>query len=177
MTTCSTEPEIWKAIPGFETKYEVSNYGNIRSLDRSVEVLSKSGKNHKRVYKGKLLSPGRKKDGHLTVVLKKGSASYQVHQLVMTAFVGPTPHGKEILHADGNPANNKLENLRYGTRSENILDVFRIGKAWRKLTIPDVLEIKRKLKNGSTGAELAKEFNVSQSEISAIKKGVHYSWL
>lgn len=105
MTTCSTDLEIWKAIPGFESKY------------------------------------------------------------------------KEILHADGNPANNKLENLRYGTRSENILDVFRIGKAWRKLTIPDVLKIKRKLKNGSTGTELAKEFNVSQSEISAIKNGVHYSWL
>lgn len=111
MTTCSTDPEIWKAIPGFESKYEVSNYG------------------------------------------------------------------KEILHADGNPANNKLENLRYGTRSENILDVFRVGKAWRKLTVLDVLEIKRKLKNGAVGADLAKEFNVSQSEISAIKNEVHYSWL
>lgn len=151
--------------------------GNVRSLNRSVEVLSKAGKRHKRVYKGKLLSPGKKKDGHLTVVLKKGYPSYQVHQLVMSAFVGPTPYGKEILHADGNPANNKLENLRYGTRSENILDVFRVGKAWRKLTVLDVLEIKRKLKNGAVGADLAKEFNVSQSEISAIKNEVHYSWL
>lgn len=45
-----------------------------------------------------------------------------VHRLVMAAFVGPCPDGIEVCHNNGNPADNRLSNLRYGTHSENQLD-------------------------------------------------------
>ncbi len=45
-----------------------------------------------------------------------------VHQLVLEAFVGPCPSGLECRHLDGNPDNNQLENLRWGTRLENMAD-------------------------------------------------------
>jgi hypothetical protein len=45
----------------------------------------------------------------------------------MLAFVGPYPEGMEIRHLDGNPENNALENLKYGTRSQNIQDQIRHG--------------------------------------------------
>lgn len=59
------------------------------------------------------------KSGHVSVAVGKGN-SRQVHALVLLAFVGPYPAGCEILHLDGNPTNNTLTNLRYGTRSENL---------------------------------------------------------
>lgn len=52
---------------------------------------------------------------------------HQIHRLVLRAFVGPCPEGMEVLHADDDPMNNNLGNLRYGTRSENQYDRVRNG--------------------------------------------------
>jgi len=107
--------EIWKDVPGYEGRYQVSDLGNVRSVDRYVDC----GYGGRRRYKGKALHPGARPSGHTTVALgKRNSAS--VHRLVMLAFVGPCPAGHEVLHDDHNPANNALTNLRYGTRSENL---------------------------------------------------------
>lgn len=46
----------------------------------------------------------------------------------MLAFVGPKPKGTECLHVDGNHKNNKLDNLRYGTHTENMRDCSKHGK-------------------------------------------------
>lgn len=110
--------EIWKDLPGQEGRYQVSNAGNVRSTDRPVRVVC-HGVDTVRIAKGKLLRPGRNKSGHVTVAIGKGN-SRQVHQLVLEAFVGPRPAGCEVLHLNHNPADNRLENLRYGTRSENL---------------------------------------------------------
>ena len=50
------------------------------------------------------------------------TGGYSVHRLVLEAFVGPMPEAMETRHLDGNPANNCLDNLRYGTRAENEAD-------------------------------------------------------
>lgn len=62
--------------------------------------------------------------GYLSVVLKDMDRRQNrtVHSLVAAAFYGPRPEGMETRHLDGNPANNRVENLRYGTQSENNLD-------------------------------------------------------
>ncbi len=73
-------------------------------------------------------------------------------------------------------ARNRLCNLEYGTRRENILGVFYQGKAWRKLNIEDVEQIRFGLSSGISGAELARMYGVSQSEISHIKQGRTFSW-
>jgi hypothetical protein len=104
--------EIWKDIPGYEGQYQVSTLGNVRSFRRSVAP--------------KLLKPGRMSGGHLSVALGRGN-SRCVHELVLLAFVGPAPIKHECRHLNGNPADNRLENLKWGTRSENILDAVAHG--------------------------------------------------
>lgn len=70
-------------------------------------------------------------DGHIRVSLYcKGHQHIRyVHRLILEAFVGPCPDGMECRHANGNPADNRLENLRWGTRSENQRDAVKHGTA------------------------------------------------
>lgn len=79
--------------------------------------------------KSKILSPRKAQSGHLFVALRADDVrtSWAVHVLVLTAFVGPRPEGLFGCHWDDNPANNHLENLRWGTRSENVKDSVRNG--------------------------------------------------
>lgn len=113
----------WRALPGYEGLYEVSSDGAVRSLER----LSIRGVRVKaRVMR---LQPNPR-GGHLQVDLhdREGKRwNAKVHQLVMLAFVGPCPSGLEVLHGDGIPANNRLSNLSYGTKSQNKLDQVRHG--------------------------------------------------
>lgn len=171
--------EIWKNIPGYEGKYQASSEGRIRSLDHEVRgICHFTGKPFLRTVRGRVLKPGRYcKAGHLSVVLGNGTPGKPVHQLVMLAFAGPPPEGQEVLHINGDPNDNRLENLRYGTRTENILDVYRQGGLWRKLSIEDVYNIRFELLCGMKGCDIAKCHNVSDDTISKIKNGRTYSWL
>lgn len=174
MTILWRDGEVWKDIPGYEGKYQASNLGRVRSLDRRVPCSHGAT----RLMRGRILKPaGSKRDPHLSVVLGHGATGSMVHQLVALAFLGPCPPGQEVRHLDGDPLNNRADNLAYGTRTENILDVYRVGKAWRTLTTEQALDIRRRLQTGEQGATLAKEYGVSQSCISAIKTRRTYSWI
>jgi hypothetical protein len=106
--------EVWKSIPGYK-QYEVSNLGNVRSVDRWVRF----GKTESlRFTKGQVIRKCINNNGYEQVTLCRETGRH-VHHLVLLAFVGPRPNGMEALHGDGNKANNRLDNLRYGTRSEN----------------------------------------------------------
>lgn len=118
--------EIWKDIPGHAGRYQVSDEGRVRSLDRPVRVVCQ-GIDTVRIAKGKVLRPGPSKSGHVTVALGRGN-SRLVHQLVLEAFVGPCPAGCEVLHLNHVPADNRLPNLRYGTRSENLRMDYQAGR-------------------------------------------------
>ena len=167
--------EVWKDIPGYEGKYQVSTLGRVKSLPRYVRCGK--GGNGIRLIQGRILRPGGRASGHLSVVLGKGQAGSLVHQLVMLTFVGPPGENEEIRHLNGDPRDNRLCNLQYGTRTDNILDVYRIGRAWRKLTAKDVKEIRAMLNRGDLGSDIAKQFGVSQTTISRIKLGRNFSWL
>ena len=164
----SNPTEVWKDIPGYEDRYQVSNLGRVRSLPHKVRGRCPSGTEFWRVSPGKMLRPGRMPSGHLSVSLGRHN-SLCVHYLVLLAFVGPRPDGYDVCHIDGNPENNTLENLRYDTRTENILDVFRNGGMWRKLTLKDIEEIDDLLSRGLSGVEISARYNVSQSTVSMIK--------
>lgn len=99
-----------------------------------------------------------------------------VHQLVMRAFVGMPGDGQEVRHVNGNPKDNRLKNLEYGTKTENILDVFKQGKRWRKLRITEVRAIKDLIDRGENPKKIAKFYNVSLKHIYGIKKGARYGW-
>lgn len=166
--------EVWRDIPGYEGKYQASDQGRIRSLDRRVNICCGAT----RLMSGRVLKPAASKyDPHLTVVLGHGEAGTTVHKLVALAFLGPRPEGHDVRHLDGNPQNNRADNLAYGTRAENIYDVTRIGKAWRKLTADNVRDIRARIAQGEKGSEIARSYGVSQGCISSIKHGRNFKWL
>lgn len=169
--------EIWKDIPGYEGKYQVSNMGRVKSLSRIIQGRNQFGSFEWRspeLY----LCPGRAdKYGHLSVVLNNPRKSRLVHQLVTLAFVGEPPEGMCVLHSNGNASDNRLSNLRYDTQSENVLDVYRQRKAWKKLTVEDVGGIRFGLSCGISCTELGRMFGVGHQAISKIKNGERYQWL
>ena len=113
--------EIWKDVPGYEGQYQVSDKGRVRSLDRTISQMSRYGTLYLKDIKGVVLRPGRMPAGHMSVSLGRNN-SQCVHKLVLLAFVGPAPEGHECLHGNGDPSDNRLENLRWGTRGDNIRD-------------------------------------------------------
>lgn len=169
---CSEE---WRDIPGYEGKYQVSSLGRIRSVDRRVSICHGAT----RLMRGRVLKPaGQKTDPHLRVVLGHGANGSCVHQLVALAFLGPCPDGQEVRHLDGNPLNNRVDNLAYGTRTENILDVFYLGRSWRgSVTIEQVREIRERLNKGQNAASIARDMAVSPASVYGIKQGRTFRWL
>jgi NUMOD4 motif/HNH endonuclease len=120
--------ERWRDIPS-KRGYQVSDLGRVRSLNRIVvAATSRRSKAHARRYKGQILHPSRyNSSGHLSIVLGHGQPGKPVHQLVLRAFRGVCPKGKESLHRNGRGGDNRLTNLRYGTRSENMADAWKHG--------------------------------------------------
>nr|DAI81561.1 MAG TPA: homing endonuclease [Caudoviricetes sp.] len=171
--------EQWKDIPGYEGRYQASTLGHIRSVSHRVRIGNlRSGKECYRIMRGCVLKPGKYcKSGHVSVVLGHKATGTPVHQLIMLTFVGPPPAGMEVLHINGVPTDNQLSNLRYGTRTENILDVYRQGGVWRKLSIEDVETIRFSIFCRMKGSALAEIYGVSQTTISAVKRGRSFKWL
>ena len=169
------EQEVWKDIPGYEGEYQASTLGRIKSLARKIQGRNWStGKPFFHTIPERILKPGRFcKTGHLSVILRRKTNGKPVHQLVMRTFVGEPPEDMEVLHKNGDPTDNRLSNLRYGTRTDNILDVYRQGGRWRKLSTDDVEAIRFGLYCGMRGVDLARQFCVSQSTICIVKGGGH----
>ena len=172
----TSSAETWKDIPGYEGRYQASDQGRVRSVDRFVRC----GRNGAgiRLLKGRVLRPAANRyNPHLYVVLGHGAAGSPVHRLVAQTFLGPQAPGQDVRHLDGDAKNNRVSNLAYGTRTENIIDVYRIGRPWRVLTAAQAREIRERLRAGERGSVLAKEYGVSQSCISAIKQRRTYKWM
>lgn len=113
--------EIWRDIKGLEGKYQVSNEGRVRSLDRIVEYFS--SKKNDIVYqhtKGRILKTARGKDGYLQTSLGKEIKNQKIHRLVAEAFIENPENKKEVGHYDCNTENNVVENLYWCTRAENM---------------------------------------------------------
>lgn len=168
--------EVWKDIPGYEGSYQVSNLGRVKSLPRVVQIPGYGT----RTLSEKMLRLSRCTSGHLYVNLRKDGSTHhsEIHRLVMLAFVGPCPPGMEVCHNDSNPKNNRLDNLRYDTHMNNMIDMSYVGNRSRqKLSVEDVLVVRERLKRGEVGRRLAEEYGVTPAAISAINRGRNWTWL
>ena len=157
--------ENWKAVVGFEGLYEVSDHGRIRSVKtKRIKAYTKH------VYDTRpfmnLWKAGKQK-------------IMRPHTLVLTAFVGPRPQGMECCHNNGDPFDNRLENLRWDTPRNNQLDRIKHGTSNRgercaaaKLTEAQVQAI---LADTRLQREIAADYGVRQNTISRIKSGKRWS--
>lgn len=118
--------EIWKDIPKYEGLYQVSNFGNVKSLDRIVK-----GKNNiERKIKGKIILPFKGNGGYLCVRLWKNNFAphFKVHRLILSTFY-PIKNMEiyDVNHIDGNKQNNHINNLEWCTRQENLIHAVENG--------------------------------------------------
>lgn len=172
--------EEWRPIIGYDG-YEISNLGRVRSF-RPINRCSPAPN------EPRMLAPftkGRRK--YLYCSLRKEGKlwSARVHHLVLEAFVGVCPEGLQGCHADDNQANNRIDNLYWGTQKQNVADKIRNGKQVRgslnhfaSIDEQMVRTIKEALlrdpHRGSIG-RISEATGVSRHIISNIKNGK--SWL
>ncbi len=110
--------EIWKNIQNYEGYYEISNLGNIRSLEKTI--YNKNGLPRKLPLKNLKLSISTK--GYLKIGLSKNDIklNFELHRLLAIHFIKKTSEDFNIVnHIDGNILNNNLDNLEWTTLREN----------------------------------------------------------
>jgi len=170
--------ELWKPVVGYEDIYEVSNLGKVRSIDREITCVSRWGKEVTRKKRGRVLVGSTHSFGYPSVSLWRDNRGHtkEVHRLVLEAFDGPCADGMECRHLDGDPTNNNVENLKWGTRSENFIDKSKHGNAPR-LKPDDVALIRIWLGLGFSRREVAEAFDVCWATIWNIQAGKTWAWL
>lgn len=163
--------EIWNDVVGFEGLYAVSDLGRVRSLDRVVICGGPNGQLVRKHLRGRVLRPGPRPSGHLTVVL--GGVSRNVHALVLESFVGPRPFpAAQARHLNGNEKDNRLANLAWGSRARNTSDrKWHRGSSIYKLTPHAAAQVKARLRSGAKQRDIAQEFGISRSTVTAINTG------
>jgi hypothetical protein len=136
----------------------VSSDGDVLTLKRRIPELRAPNLDPRGRHRHTLFTPA-------------GRAYVFGHQLVLEAFVGPRPPGQEVNHKDGNPSNNRLENLEYVTKSENITHSYRVlGRRATmcnaKLTDSQVKDLRQRARRGTKQTTLAKTFGISTAQVS-----------
>lgn len=168
------EDEIWKPIPGYDG-YEVSDLGRVRSWRYG------GGRGCYRRQVPLLMKPRSTWTNELSISLRKDGKdeSCYVHRLVMLAFVGQRPAGMQICHWDGDPTNNRPDNLRYDTVKANAADTARHGRRsigehrWNhRLSESDVLCMREQRAAGSRLIDLSAQYHISVASVGRTVTGV-----
>lgn len=151
--------EIWKKIPGYE--YEASTAGRVRACKT-----------------GYILRPHIAKEaygsGYWRVELGYGAGGkkFHVHRLVLEAFVGPRPEGRQCRHLDGNSLDNRLDNLAWGTMKEDTDDRLKHRPDYY-LTPADVAKIRAS--RHMTARAVAAVIGCGKSTVCNVWNGKHFS--
>lgn len=174
------DEEVWKWVPGYEGHYAVSNQGRVRSHKDQTEVTGATVM-PQRVLKQRLNSNGRP---CVNLHMDGEKKTHRVHRLVLEAFTGPPPSGMEASHLNGDPTDNRFENLMWETHAENerrkeghgILNSGRHNPC-AKLDAEAAKEIRlRYASENKTQADLAREYEVSPSLVHQIVHGDAWDW-
>lgn len=156
--------EIFKDIEGYEGLYQISNYGNVKSL------------NFNRTGKEKILKPTKNSDGYLQICLhKQGIKKHYIHRLVAQAFIENPNNLPQVNHKDEDKTNNYIENLEWCERKYNINYGTRTDKCSKQVlcvetgvVYPSTIEVERQL--GFNNANIGKCCN------GRYKQAYGYTW-
>lgn len=165
--------EKWKDIQGFEGLYQVSNLGNVRSLDRYVN--SAINKSKQRLLKGRVLKPNDNGHGYKYITLSINGIKYReyIHRLVAKHFVDNPNDKEEVNHINGDKTDNESENLEWTTRNENEKHSHELGISGNSLTEISIVEssmIIELIKTGKyTYADITQVFNVPKSLVKKLE--------
>lgn len=168
--------EVWLPVVEWNGYYEVSNFGRVRSVARTLKDVT----GHSIHYKGKVLSQAvtnlKKGKDYMYVMLKKDGKQYKryVHVLVGQAFIENNENKPCLNHMDGNKQNNNLDNLEWSTFSENTQHAYDTGLIKSKVSNEDARFIYRAYtpwdkKFGAVA--LAEMFGVTPGTIRRIANG------
>jgi hypothetical protein len=160
----------WRPIPGLPG-YEVSSFGEVRSLPRVIQRCGRSAR-----IPGRTLRPTLLKVGYLALTI--GGVTRYVHHLVCDAFHGPCPTGMERRHLNGSRTCNWASNLAYGTSIENHADMRRHGRAplgerhhSATLTMAEVAWARHQASGGHSGIRIAAMLNRPVMTVNAAVSG------
>jgi hypothetical protein len=164
--------EEWRAIPGFEGSYEVSDMGRVRSLERKI-WSSYKGKPYLKRVKPCVLKPQKHSGGYAQISLS-GTVKL-IHWLVLEAFVSLRPEGMIGCHNFGNKNDNSLANIRWDTPAENTRDMHAHGtdgfgerNPMHKLKMADVVMIRSRCMSGEHQKSVASDFGIRQAHVSRL---------
>jgi hypothetical protein len=171
----------YRAIEG-EPGYRVGNDGSVWSCLQRVYLVGNGRRGVSYQPCGDwvlLLQNQNRDDGYLEVQIR--GKHRLVHRLVLEAFVGPCPDGMECCHDDGNPSNNRLDNLRWDTKRNNQNDRLRHGTHIRgernriaKLTDAQAEEVRQMSREGMTIMQIVNTTGFNRNTVGRIVNGKAY---
>lgn len=166
--------EIWKNVEGYESYYQISNLGRVKSLERIVN----SSKRSCFKVKEKIITNVIKTTGYYYVTLCKDKYNYYtLHRLIAKAFISNPNNYPCVNHIDGNKLNNSVDNLEWCTYAHNSKHAHKIGlnniphkygcETYNAIFTKEQVQFIRKqdISKFGTKSKLAKQFNVSQGAI------------
>lgn len=165
------DDEVWKDVPDSEGKYQVSNYGRVRSFAYSKE--------HPRVMKQCIIN----NFSAVSLKIKQKSVTIYTHKLVASVWLSKSSENQiHVLHLDYNVRNNHANNLRYASHEEVVehqrereRDPNRKKQINNsKLTEKDVALLKSMIERGVPNVTIAKLFRISDMQVVRIKRGENW---
>lgn len=187
----SDKIEIWKDISGYLGVYQVSSFGNVRSLERYRKYKNT---NYLYTIPAKELKQKLTRTGYKTVHLRTNNESWpSVHRLVALAFISNPSSKNTVNHKDGNKLNNNISNLEWATESEQMIHAIK-NNLYKppsllqyvecgtdhyncKLKEENIKEIKELRLKGNTYKSISDIYNISISQVFRICKNQSWIWL